>query len=72
MIRFSQTGKKHAHKHRIIVGEKRSKRDGKVVDSLGFWDPQTKNLKVDRKLYDEWISKGAQPSPTVRKLVTGE
>ncbi|MBI4029229.1 MAG: 30S ribosomal protein S16 [Candidatus Blackburnbacteria bacterium] len=68
-IRLSQTGKKHARQYRVVVGEKRSKRDGKVVDTLGFWDPQNKKVKIDKKLYQEWVAKGAQPTKVVQTLV---
>lgn len=67
-IRLSQTGKKHDRKYRIIVGERRSKRDGKVVANLGFWDPREDKLVFDKTAYNEWIKKGAQPAAAVQKL----
>lgn len=69
-IRLSQTGKKHARKFRVIVGERRSKRDGKVTATIGFWDPQNKKIEIDKTAYLEWIKKGAQPTKIVQKLVT--
>ncbi len=71
VIRLTSTGKKGERKFRIAVKEKRSKRDGKAVEFLG-WDEKTetgekKQIKKDR--YNYWVSKGAIPSPTVAKIV---
>lgn len=68
-IRLSQTGKKHERHFRLIVGEQRSKRDGKNVAQIGYWDPGNKKLEVDKKLYAEWVAKGAQPTQIIRKLL---
>jgi small subunit ribosomal protein S16 len=58
--------------YRIIAAEKESPRDGRFLEILGFYnprtDPATIEVKEDR-LYD-WISKGAQPSESVEKLLT--
>ena len=68
-IRLSETGKKHDRKFRIVVGERRSKRDSKVVDTLGHWDPRNNILVVDKEKYAQWVQKGAQPAHSVQKLV---
>ncbi len=70
-IRLTRTGKRNQPRYRIVVKEKRSKRDGRYIDLLGFYDP-TQNpsvIKLDKKKYDEWIAKGAQPTATVRSFV---
>jgi small subunit ribosomal protein S16 len=70
VIRLSRTGKKGERKFRIIVNEKRSRRDGKSVEILGSYEKgNEKNIKLDKERYDYWVSKGALPSPTVHKLV---
>lgn len=69
MIRLSRTGKKHRPHYKLVVCEKHSKRDGKNVALLGHWDPAQKKLVVDRNEYQNWLTKGAAASPTVRKLV---
>lgn len=63
------TGKKHAPHYRIVVGPTRSKRDGKVVATIGHWHPGQNHLVVDKKLYEQWLSNGAQPTAKVRELV---
>jgi len=60
-IRLSETGKKHDRKFRIVVG--------KVVDTLGHWDPRNNILVVDKEKYAQWVQKGAQPAHSVQKLV---
>ena len=70
VIRLSRTGKKGERKFRVVVKEKRSRRDGDNLEVLGWYQkgkPEQKELKLDR--YKYWISKGAQPSPTVEGLV---
>ena len=69
-IRLTRTGKKGQPSYRIIVKEERSRRDGKYVTSLGFYNPLTQppTIKLDKTAYQSWITKGAQPTATVRAL----
>lgn len=71
VIRLSKTGKRGERKFRIIVKEKRSKRDGREIEALGWYEKtensQKKEINKDRFAY--WISKGAQPSATVAKIL---
>lgn len=70
-IKLTRLGKKHQPSYRIVVAEARSKRNGKYIESLGFYNPLTKpkTIKIDKKKYQEWLTKGAQPTETVRRLV---
>lgn len=70
-IRLARTGKKGQPSYRIVVAERRSKRDSKFVTNLGFYNPLTEpaTIKIDKTQYQAWIAKGAQPSDTVRSLV---
>lgn len=71
VIRFSKIGRKGERKYRVVVKEKRSKRDGKALDFLGFYektvDGVTKEVNKERVNY--WVSKGAQVSPAVKKIL---
>jgi small subunit ribosomal protein S16 len=60
--------------YRIVVAEKRSKRDGRFVESVGYYDPcrQPAEIKIDRHRLNYWIERGAQPSETVRSLIKGK
>jgi len=71
VIRLSKTGKKGESRYRVIVAEKRSSRDGKPVEILGWYDKKVKEQKkaVKKDRYDYWISKGAKPSLTVAELM---
>jgi small subunit ribosomal protein S16 len=66
-----RTGAKKSPSYRIVVKEKRSKRDGAYLENLGTYNP-TRNpaeikLKMDR--VHHWIEKGAQPTGTVGRLI---
>lgn len=70
VIRLSRVGKKGERKFRIVVKEKRSRRDGDNIESLGSFEMGPKNgpqnLKKDR--YKYWLSVGARPSDTVAQI----
>lgn len=57
--------------YRIIVTEKRSKRDGRFVESIGYYDPcrNPANVKLDQERVNYWLERGAQPSDTVRSII---
>jgi small subunit ribosomal protein S16 len=71
VIRLSRTGKKGERKFRVVVKEKRSKRDGGFVDMLGWYEKTLDHKKknIDMKKYSYWVSQGAQPSLTVSEIV---
>ena len=70
-IKLMRTGAKKRPSYRIVVKEKQSKRDGAYLENLGTYNPTREpaeiNLKSERVQY--WISKGAQPTDTVRRLI---
>lgn len=70
-IRLSRTGKKRQPSYRVVVAEKEAKRDGRVVERIGHYNPLTNpaEFRIDeaRALY--WLSVGAQPSDAVRVLL---
>ncbi|MBU1084875.1 MAG: 30S ribosomal protein S16 [Candidatus Beckwithbacteria bacterium] len=70
-IKLSRTGKKGYASYKIIVNEARSKRDGRYLEELGTYDPNTKplSIKIDKKRLSYWLEKGAQPTNTVRRLI---
>lgn len=57
--------------YRIVVAEKRSRRDGRFVDTVGYYDPvkQPAQLQIDRERVEYWMRHGAQPTDTVRRLL---
>ena len=70
-IGLMRTGAKKRPSYRIVVKEKRSKRDGAYLENLGTYNPTREpaeiHLKLDRVRY--WIEKGAQPTLTVTRLI---
>lgn len=71
VIRLTKTGKKGESKFRVIVKEKRDKRDGKFLENLGWYEKRVdgikKHIQVERIKY--WMSVGAMPSETVKTLI---
>lgn len=69
-IRLTRTGKKGERKFRIVVKEKRSKRDGGFVDLLGWYEKGKNGKKqVNVERYTYWVSVGAIPSQTVMEIM---
>ena len=71
MIRLARIGKKKHPFYRVVVTEKTRPRTGRFVEIVGTYDPSKKPAAVtlvdDRVQY--WLSKGAQPSDTVRSFL---
>ncbi len=63
-IRLQRFGAKKKPYYRIVVSESQTARDGKVIDSIGTYDPHTDPplIKVDHQKLQDWLSKGALPS----------
>jgi len=71
-IRLARMGAKKKPFYRIVVADSRSPRDGRAIESLGYYNPMTEpsTLKVDLEKADAWVKNGAQPSETVANLIT--
>ncbi|MDR2990683.1 MAG: 30S ribosomal protein S16 [Burkholderiaceae bacterium] len=73
VIRLARGGAKHRPFYNIVVADKRLRRDGRFIERIGFYNPgategeQGLRIAQDRLTY--WKSVGAQPSPTVDRLV---
>jgi small subunit ribosomal protein S16 len=70
-IKLQPTGKKNQRFYRIVVAEQKSKLSGKVIEILGTYNPHdTENkIEINKENYQLWLTKGAQPTDTIRKLV---
>jgi small subunit ribosomal protein S16 len=68
-IRLKRLGAKKAPTYRIIVINSTTKREGKPIQELGYYNPKTKIMKLDAETAKEWIKKGAQPTETVKYLI---
>ncbi len=70
-IRLSRGGAKKRPYYRIVVADSRSPRDGRFIEIVGRYNPQTEpsTIDLDEDRVKEWLSKGAQPSNTVSRLL---
>ena len=70
-IRMRRMGKKKAPFYRIVVADSRYPRDGRFIEEIGYYDPMKEpvDIKVDADKAKEWLSKGAQPTETVKSLL---
>lgn len=68
-IRLKRLGAKKAPTYRVIVINSTTKREGLPIQELGHYNPKTKAMKLDKASALDWISKGAQPTETVKYLI---
>ena len=68
-IRLKRLGAKKAPTYRVIVINSTTKREGKPVEELGYYNPKTKEMKLNIVSANEWVKKGAQPTDTVKYLM---
>ena len=71
-IRLARRGRKKAAMYDIVVADSRSPRDGRFIEKLGTYNPQTNpaTLNYNEQKAFEWMMKGAQPTDTVRAMLT--
>ena len=71
-IRLQRHGKKGKPYYWIVAADSRSKRDGKYLDKLGFYNPNTNpaTIEVDMEKSIEWLKNGAQPTKTARNILS--
>ena len=70
-IQLRREGRKGQSYFRIVVADSRSPRDGRFIESIGFYAPRAEpsEVKIDNDKAVEWLRKGAQPSEAVQKLL---
>ena len=68
-IRLTMKGRLKSPFYRIVVANGKSNREGIPLEVLGYWDPKAKKLEIDRDKLKSWISKGAQITDGVKKLL---
>jgi small subunit ribosomal protein S16 len=73
VIRLSRGGSKARPFYNIVVANKRNRRDGRFIERLGFYNPvasgQAEVLRLSQDRLTHWLSVGAQPSDTVKRLM---
>jgi small subunit ribosomal protein S16 len=70
-IRLARVGSKKNPVYRVVVADSRSPRDGRFIEIIGRYNPQTdpSTIDLDEEKIREWVKKGAQPSGTVKRLL---
>lgn len=73
-LRLKRMGKKGAPFYRIVAADSRSPRDGRFIEQIGTYNPSKAENKVtlDKELTKKWLSSGAQPTDTVRSILSHE
>ena len=71
-LRLKRMGSKQKPFYRIVAADSRSPRDGRFIETVGTYNPIVKenNVTVDDEKVAKWISNGAQPTDTVKSLLT--
>jgi small subunit ribosomal protein S16 len=70
-LRLTRVGGKKDPIWRVVVADQRSPRDGRVIETIGHYNPQTQpsTIVLDEERARSWLARGAQPSNTVRRLL---
>jgi small subunit ribosomal protein S16 len=70
-LRLTRVGGRKDPVWRIVVADQRSPRDGRNIDIVGQYNPQTdpSTITIDEDKVRDWLAKGAQPTPQVRKIL---
>ena len=68
-IRLKRVGRKKKPFYRIVLMESLSRRDGKSIAEIGYYDPIKKIINMDKAMLSKYINAGAQPTDTVRHLI---
>ncbi len=70
-MRLRRMGAKKAPFYRVVVADSRYPRDGRFIEEIGYYNPQTEpaDVKIDADKAKAWLAKGAQPTETVKSLL---
>jgi small subunit ribosomal protein S16 len=70
-LRLTRVGGKKDPIWRVVVADQRSPRDGRVIETIGQYNPQTEpsTIRIDEERARHWLERGAQPSQQVSKLL---
>ena len=71
-IRLTRMGAKKKPMYRIVASDSRSPRDGKYIELIGTYNPNTNpaDVKIDKEVAKKWLSNGAVPTDTARNLLS--
>jgi small subunit ribosomal protein S16 len=68
-LRLKRTGRKRTPSYRLVIMENASRRDGRPVEEVGYYDPIKKNFKFEGEKIKKWLDHGVKPTETVLYLL---
>src|SRR3954451_17536169 len=70
-VRLTRVGSKKNPVWRVVVADQRSPRDGRFIEAIGHYNPQTEpsTIRIDQERLQHWLARGAQPTGSVKQLV---
>jgi small subunit ribosomal protein S16 len=68
-LRLKRYGKKREVSYRIVAAQSTSRRDGRPLEELGFYNPRTDQTTLNAPAIVKWLQNGAQPTETVRSIL---
>lgn len=69
-LRLKKIGRKRQPFYRLVIMENRSRRDGRSIDEVGYYDVLTKKLVLNKSKIEKWINVGVKPTRTALSLLT--
>jgi small subunit ribosomal protein S16 len=73
-VRLTRVGSKKNPIWRVVVADQRSPRDGRFIETIGQYNPQTEpsTILIDEQRLEHWLARGAQPTGTVKQLMKAQ
>lgn len=68
-LRLKRTGRKRSPSYRLVIMENTTRRDGRPIEEVGYYDPISKKSKFDTDKIKNWLSYGVKPTSTVANLL---
>lgn len=68
-LRLKRIGRKGSPSYRLVIMENTTRRDGRPIEQVGYYNPISKKSKLDKDKIKKWLSYGVKPTTTVSNLL---
>ena len=68
-LRLKRVGRKRSPSYRLVIMENTTRRDGRPIEEVGYYNPISKNYKFDSEKIQKWLNCGIKPTKTVLSLL---
>ena len=68
-LRLKKVGRKRSPSYRLVIMENTFRRDGRPIEEVGYYNPMTKQLKLESEKIKKWLSYGVKPTQTALMLL---